>query len=224
MENKLQIIDCVQGSEEWFIARLGVPSASNFSKIVTSKGELSKTIKEYAIELASQCFLTEPEESYKNADMQRGNDLEPEARELYQQHTFNSVDEIGFMIKNGAGYSTDGSIKKDGLLEIKCPKANTHAKYLHDDKLPTTYFQQCQGGLHISGREWIDFVSYHPNFKDGRNLFIKRVYRDEEFIAKLDLGLKKVIELRDEICNKICNKNKIEKSSVNEIIDYTAGG
>ena len=81
MENNLKIIDCVQGSEEWLIARLGVPSASNFSKIVTTKGELSKTIRDYATELASQCFLLEPEDSYKNADMQRGNDLEPEARD-----------------------------------------------------------------------------------------------------------------------------------------------
>lgn len=208
--SKLQIIDCEQGSEGWFRSRLGVPSASNFSKIVTSKGELSKSLRDYAFDLAGQSLIEDPEEGFKNASMLYGNDMEPEAREAYQQHTFNKVDEVGFMIRDGAGYSSDGLISKTGLVEIKCPqggdlKVSTHTKYLYDKKLPTKYWQQCQGGLMVSGREWLDFVSFHPNFKGDKKLFIIRVERDEEFIKKLKDGINKVIELRNDFIKKIAN-------------------
>lgn len=204
----MEIINCTQGSEEWFKARLGVPSASNFSKIVTSKGELSKTLRDYAMDLAGQYFIEEPEELFKSADMQYGNDTEPLAREAYEQQTFNQIVESGFIIRDGAGYSPDGLIGEDGLVEYKCPqggefKVATHAKYLYDNKLPTKYVQQCQGGLYVTKRKWLDFVSYHPNFQDDKKLFIIRVERDDEFIKKLKDGIDKVIKLRDEFINKI---------------------
>jgi len=199
----METINCIQGSEQWLKARLSIPSASNFSKIVTSKGEISKSIKDYAMDLASQYFIEEPEEAFKSIDMQNGNDLEPEARQCYQEYTFNAVKEVGFMIDNGAGYSADGLVEEFGLLEIKCPRANTHAKYLYDNKIPTKYWQQCQGGLMVSGRKYLDFISFHPNFKGDKKLFIVRVERDEEFIKKLRIGIEKVISLRDSILAKI---------------------
>jgi len=194
--------DIEQGSQDWFDMRLGKATASNFSKIVTSRGELSKSLEKYALELASQMLITEPEQTFKNDAMQRGNDLEPLAREAYQEYTFNIVDEVTFFDCGDWGYSPDGLIGKDGLVEFKCPQATTHTKYLFDDKLPTEYKAQVQGGLLVSNRKWCDFVSFHPNFKEER-LFIKRVERDEEFIEKLKAGIDKVIELRDEFINKI---------------------
>jgi predicted phage-related endonuclease len=193
----MEVINCVQGTDDWFRARLTIPTASNFSKIVTSKGEISKSIKDYSIELASEYLIEELEETYKSQDMQNGNDREHEARSLYQKYSFNEVKETGFMINGKAGYSADGLIYEDGILEIKCPKAITHTKYIHDNKIPTKYIQQCQGGLMVSGRKYVDFVSYNPNFKEDKKLFIKRVKRDEEFIAKLKVGIERVIELRD---------------------------
>lgn len=203
MSNDLQIIDCEQGSEEWLKARLGVPSASNFSKIVTSTGKLSDSLRKYAEELASDMLIIEPEQGYKSEEMKRGNELEPEAREAYQEYSFCEVKEAGFMIKEGCGYSSDGLVGKDLLIEIKCPIKVTHTKYLHDKKLPTKYFQQCQGGLMVSGRKYLDFVSYHPNFRGDKKLFVVRVERDEEFIDKLRIGIEKVISLRDSILAKI---------------------
>ena len=197
------IKDIEQGSEEWKNLRLGKATASNFSKIVTSAGKESATLPKYALELASQLLLIEPEETYKNEVMQRGNDLEPLARQAYQEHSLNLVEEITFFDCDDWGYSPDGLVGDDGLIEIKCPQATTHTKYLFDDKLPTEYKAQCQGGLWISGREWLDFVSFHPSFKDNKSLFIKRVYRDEEFIKKLELGVKKVVEMRDEFIDNI---------------------
>lgn len=199
----MQIINCEQGSESWFKARLGVPSASNFSKIVTSAGKPSESLRKYAEELASDMLIIEPEQGFKSDDMTRGNELEPEARQAYQEYSFCEVKEVGFMIEDSYGYSTDGLVGDDGLIEIKCPNKVTHTKYLHDNKIPTKYWQQCQGGLMVSGRKYLDFVSFHPNFKDDKKLFIVRVERDEEFIKKLRIGIEKVISLRDSILAKI---------------------
>ena len=197
------IIDIQQGSQEWLNARLGRATASNFSKIVTSTGTISKQLEKYALELATEMLIIEPEQGFKSDAMQRGNDLEPEAREVYQQHTFNIVDEVAFFDCDDYGYSPDGLIDKDGLVEFKCPSATTHTKYLFEDRLPVEYKAQCMGGLMVTGRKWIDFCSYHPNFQDDKKLFIIRVERDEEFIKKLKAGIDKVIELRDEFINKI---------------------
>lgn len=201
----MQIIKGIdQGSEEWLKLRLGVATASNFDKIITPTGKESTQFEKYALELATQTLVSEPDSTFKNEAMQRGNALEPLARQLYQETTLNFVDEIT-MFKSDCGnfgYSPDGLIGEDGLLEIKCPLATTHLKYLIDNKLPSEYIPQVQGGLLLSGRKWCDFVSYHPNFKE-RNMLIIRVERDEEFIAKLKDGIEKTIKLRDQILAKL---------------------
>lgn len=201
----MQIIKGIdQGSEEWLKLRLGVATASNFDKIITPTGKESAQFEKYALELATQTLVSEPDSTFKNEAMQRGNALEPLARQLYQETTLNFVDEIT-MFKSDCGnfgYSPDGLIGEDGLLEIKCPLATTHLKYLIDNKLPSEYIPQVQGGLLVSGRKWCDFVSYHPNFKE-RNMLIIRVERDEEFIAKLRDGIDKTIKLRDQILAKL---------------------
>jgi len=201
----VQIIKGIdQGSEEWLKLRLGVATASNFDKIITPTGKESTQFEKYALELATQTLVSEPDSSYKNEAMQRGNALEPLARQLYQENTLNFVEEIT-MFKSDRGdfgYSPDGLIGEDGLLEIKCPLATTHLKYLIDNKLPSEYIPQVQGGLLVSGRKWCDFVSYHPNFKE-RNMLIIRVERDEDFISKLKEGIDKTIKLRDQILAKL---------------------
>lgn len=201
----MQIIKGIeQGSEDWLKLRLGVATASDFDKIITPTGKESTQFEKYALELATQTLVSEPDSTYKNEAMQRGNALEPLARQLYQEATLNFVDEIT-MFKSDCGnfgYSPDGLIGEDGLIEIKCPLATTHLKYLIDNKLPSEYIPQVQGGLLVSGRKWCDFVSYHPNFKE-RNMLIIRVERDEEFIAKLKDGIDKTIKLRDQILAKL---------------------
>ena len=200
----MQIIsNVIQGTDEWLKLRLGKATASNFSKIVTSAGETSKTLKEYSIKLASELLVEELEESFKSAAMQRGNDLEEDARQAYQEETLNLIEEVTFFDCGDWGASPDGVIGEDGLIEIKCPNQTNHAKYLHDNRLPPAYVQQCQGLLFCSGRKYLDFVSYHPAFKDDKKLFIKRVFRDEEFIKKLEEGIQKVIETRDSYLKEI---------------------
>lgn len=202
----MQIIkDIEQGSDEWLQLRLGVATASNFDKIITTTGKQSATLEKYALKLATDLMLSSPEPSYKNDIMERGNELEPLARQAYQEETFSIVEEIAMFKSdcNNFGYSPDGLVGEDGLIEIKCPLATTHFQYIIDDKTPIVdYWQQLQGGLWVSGRKYIDFVSYHPNFKT-KQLFVKRVERDEDYIAKLAELANKTILVRNELLNKM---------------------
>ena len=193
-----------QGSPEWLQLRLGVATASDFSKIITSTGKKSKTLKDYALELASESLLTEPESSYKSEAMQRGNDLEDEARKYYSFITDTKVDQVTFIKKDDEiGYSPDGLIDDNGSIEIKCPQKKNHLKYLVDNKLPAEYKSQVQGGLYISGRDYCDFISYHPLFKDDKKMMVVRVGRDEEYIKELSDLLKKTIDLKNEILTQL---------------------
>ena len=182
----MKIIDCEQRSDEWFKARLGVPTASSFDKIITTKGVPSKSAKTYLYKLAGEFVSGASEETYQSAAMIRGCDLECEARNLYNFITGRFVEEVGFCLKEGFGASPDGLVGKDGLLEIKCPLISTQVSYLLDKSLPTAYIQQVQGQLLVTGRKWCDFMSFYP----GLDPLIVRVERDEEFIGLLKIELK----------------------------------
>jgi len=195
----MRIIDCEQRSQEWFEARLGLPTASNFDKLLTTKGEVSKQRNKYLYRLAGEKVAEQSEETYQNAIMQRGIILEDEARQLYQLITGQEVQTVGFCLANGYGCSPDGLIGEDGAIEIKCPIASTHVAYLLAGVLPLDYFQQCQGELFVTGRKWVDFMSYYPGIKP----LIVRVKRDEKFIKKLKSELKLFCVELKEVINKI---------------------
>jgi len=197
----MKIINCIQGSPEWFAAKCGVPSASNFDKLLTVKGEVSKQRVKYLYQLAGERITGISEESYQNGDMLRGKELEPEARKLYELIKSTKVQEVGFCLdeKLGAGCSPDGLVRKNGLLEIKCPKLVIHVEYLLAYTLPLDYFQQIQGQLLVTGREWVDFVSYFP----GLRPLIIRVKREEKFLKILKTELKVFCKELKEIVKKI---------------------
>jgi len=183
------IHDLEQGSQGWFNIRLGLPTASNFNRIVTSKGDLSNSNLSYMYELIAEHLIKEKEDFAKNHYMERGNELEDNARAMYSLMTDNEVEEVGIITNDEitVGASPDGLIGDNGGLEIKCPKSSTLVKYLLKGELPTEYKLQVMGNLWLSEREWWDFFAYHPKIKP----FYLRVYRDEEFIKKMS---KKIIE------------------------------
>ena len=177
-----------QLSEEWYAIRRGIPTASNFDKIITSKGEPSKQRTKYMYRLAGEAVSGIQEETYQNAAMIRGIELEEEARDLYEVLNDTEVEQVGFCLEDAivkAGASPDGIINDFGMLEIKCPLITTHVDYLLKGKLPTEYFQQVQGQLYITGSDWCDFMSYFPGLKP----LIIRVGREEDFINKLEDAL-----------------------------------
>ena len=179
-----------QGSPEWFSAKAGKPSASSFDKIITTKGEPSKSAQKYMFQLAGEAIAGLKEETYQNATMQRGIELEEEARQFYEMVKDCKVEQIGLCYPNDKKRylcSPDGLVGKDGLIEIKCPLIATQVGYLLDNVLPTEYFQQVQGQLLVTGRKWCDFVSYYPGLKP----LIVRITPEKEFIKKLEAELEK---------------------------------
>jgi hypothetical protein len=125
------------------------------------------------------------EDTYMNADMWRGVEHEPIARDKYAEVKGVEVTEVGFMVleRDGwrLGYSPDGLVGDDGLIEVKCPRAKSHLSTIVSGEVPAYYMAQLQAGLLVSGCEWIDYVS----FCAGMPLFIKRVTADEKWHAAI---------------------------------------
>ena len=192
-----------QGSPEWLAARLGIPSASMFAKLVTTKGIWSASADAYINQLVAERLTGEREEVFQSHHMLRGTELEPDARDLYSLISDAEVTEVGFCLHDtlSAGCSPDGLIGEEGGLEIKAPAPATHVEYLRGGVLPSKYKQQVMGCLWITGREWWDFVSYHPTMKP----LIVRVERDEEYIAALEKCVTKAVNLIDENVEKFFN-------------------
>jgi len=180
----VKIINVVQGSEEWLSARCGIPTASNFDKLVTTKGEPSKQWRKYLLQLAGESVAGKQEETYKNAAMIRGNEMEAEARSFYELTTGKTVELVGFCESEGKaryGASPDGFVGDDGIIEIKCPMMATHVSYLVDGGLDMEYFQQVQGELLVTGRKWCDIISYYPAIRP----LVVRVEPIKDFQDKL---------------------------------------
>ena len=198
----MKTLDVVQNSPEWFAARCGIPTASNFDKIITAKGEPSKQRIKYLYQLAGERITGIAEETYQNATMLRGIETEDEARKLYEVITGGEVVKVGLCITEGKtiyAASPDGLFKDDGLVEIKCPLISTHVSYLLNGGLLEDYFQQLQGQLLVTGRKWVEIMSYYPGLKP----LLIPVDRDEKFLKALKIELELFCIELDEVVNKI---------------------
>lgn len=158
------IVECVQGTPEWLLARSGKPTASGFDKIVTTKGEPSKSRVKYMYQLAGERVSKSAEETYQSAAMARGVEIEEEARKFYEMIRDVEVQRVGFCLSDCKRYgsSPDGLVGKEGGVEIKCPTMAVHVGYVLEKTMPMDYFQQVQGNLFVTGRAWWDFLSYYP--------------------------------------------------------------
>ena len=192
-------IDEPQLSPEWFAIRAGIPSASKFSEIITITGKPAISRTRYMNTLAGEKILGRKEETYQSPQMERGVQMEEEARKYYSLITGNEVKTIGFCFQDKKklwGCSCDGLINDDGILEIKCKNISNHITYILNGKLISPEFQQVQGQLLITGRKWVDFLCYYPGLRHS----LLRVERDETFIKALEAQLKAFVrELRETI-------------------------
>ena len=146
------IVDCEQGSPEWFEARFGKPTASNFDKILTPANmQISKQREAYMFDLCEE-RLEVNREFYKSRYMERGNELESEARDYYAFMKDCEPKQVGFCLDDSGRYgcSPDSLIGDDGGFEAKCPKLITHRKYRTNEKLPTIYKLQVLGSLLVT--------------------------------------------------------------------------
>jgi hypothetical protein len=178
-----RIIDCEQGSPEWFAARLGLPTASEFSTVMAKgkDGGKSLTRKTYMMKLAGEILTGEPMETYTNVHMERGKEQEAEAREAYELMRDVDTQQVGFIVNGRAGCSPDSLIGDDGGLEIKTALPHIQVERLLKGDLPAEHRAQVQGNMWVTDRQWWDFVSYCPRLP----LLIVRVPRDDGYIATL---------------------------------------
>lgn len=208
MESKdLTIYRCEQGSEEWHDLRCGRVTASKFKDLMSGVSTLG--YKNLTYNTAGEIISNEAEGSSFTSDaMQRGIDLEPEARMFYEDIKQLDVDEVGFVTNEKIfaefiGVSPDGMIpQENGILEIKCPLMKTHVEYILQDRLPNAYKWQVQGQLLVTGADYCDFMSYYPNIKP----FIKRIYPDAEMHKELLERMKLTIDEINRIVELINKK------------------
>jgi hypothetical protein len=199
----MKIIDCDQGSPEWLTARLGIPTSSEFHRIITAvKGDLSKSARKYAHELVAETLLGEPLQStIGNLDwIVRGKLLEPQAVQQYEFSNDVETRAVGFVTTDDGriGCSPDRLIigQRAGL-EIKCTAPQNHLGFLIDGP-GDDYKQQVQGQLGIAELEYVDLYGFHPSLPP----VTIRTYRDEPYITKMRAALTEFLDMRDEMLAK----------------------
>lgn len=171
-----------QGTPEWHDIRRGVLTSTAIRTLITPTGKLADNDKTRAhvYEVAAQRITGRTEETYTSFDMMRGHAEEILARELYAQH-YAPVTECGFITNEKlgfkVGYSPDGLVGEDGLIEIKSAKAKIQVQRIVDGECPSEHYAQVQTGLWVTGREWCDFISY----SNGMAMQVIRVKADPAY-------------------------------------------
>lgn len=179
--------DIEQGTEEWFAARCGVVTASVIGQLITAKTfkpAENDTARALTLSLVAERITGHVEPVIPSRDMERGTLDEPYARDIYSER-YEPATEVGFMVRDfdnyKIGYSPDGLVGDNGLIEIKSRKQKIQLKAFLDDAVPAENLAQIQTGLLVSGRDWCDYVSY----SGGMPLYVKRVYPDQRWFTAI---------------------------------------
>jgi putative phage-type endonuclease len=189
-----KIVECDQRSPDWFEARKGLFTASQFDKLITKTGKPSTSVSELINRYVAEIIVGVPDDTFQSEAMLRGKELEDEALSFLEfTHSLN-FKQCGFIdSQKGYGCSPDGIDLENQIgLELKCPSAHTHIEYISSGELPDRYKAQVQGSMLVTGfKRWV-FMSYHPDIKP----LVIIVERDEEYINALqDILNKSVLEL-----------------------------
>lgn len=186
----MKYIEVPQGCDDWFRERIGIATASMFDKIITPGGKpcKSQTSRDYQNKLISECLLKVPSTTFPPSFwMERGALLETEAAAWYEFDQDCTLYPGGFCVADCGTYgaSPDRLVgtpdNLEGLIEIKCPAPWTHIENLLKDKIDTDYYPQVQGQMLVTGAQWVDWLSFHPDLPPSRI----RTKRDEDYIQKL---------------------------------------
>lgn len=174
----VQVLHFPQRSPEWYLARRGIPTASEFGNIITAKkGDYASAADSYINALIDELVRPASVEAFQgNRHTLRGEALEPDARALYAFEHEVEPEEVGFILNDDGtlGCSPDSLIRKAGGLEVKCPDGPKHVGWLRAGGVPDEHKAQVHGSLIITEREWWDFLSYCP----GHDRLLVRVYPD----------------------------------------------
>lgn len=197
----MEVITCEQGTPEWFQARMGIPTASEFSTVMASGrgGGESKTRKTYLYKLAGEIITGKPMEGFGNAHTERGHEMEPEARAAYAFMKGVEPEQVGFIRNGRAGASPDSLLGSDGLLEIKTKLPHLMIETILRGDMPPEHRAQCQGQLWIAERAWIDIAVYWP----GMPLFVHREQRDPHFAVAIAKAIAEFNEELDAVVDRV---------------------
>lgn len=191
----MKIIPCKQGTPEWMAARIGIPTASSFDRIITKTGKPSASADRYLAKLVAEWYLGCSLDDYVSQFMERGTEMEASAVRFYEFATGVDTQEVGFIVRDDGrcGASPDRLVGDNGLLEIKCPSPEVHMTYVLGG-LSDEYKVQQQGQLWVAEREWCDLLSFHPVLPRAT----VRVFRDEPFIETLSGLMRDFLERLDD--------------------------
>jgi len=194
----MKMHSCQQGSEDWFKLRAGKLTASNAQAIATA----GKGLETLCYKTLADKYATTLEEGYTNSNMERGTELESQARSIYELETGVVVDQVGFIeYSDYVGGSPDGLIGTDGVVEIKCHDNTNHFRLLTGQDTDPKYVWQMQMLLLITGREYADMLAYCPNF--SKSLIVRRFEKDADMHKKLLAGFVEGERLIKEIESKL---------------------
>lgn len=197
-----EAVEHAQRSQEWFKQRLGKVTASRIGDIVAvlRNGNYAASRKNYAAQLVTERLNpNQIPEPYTNEAMQWGVDQEDAARAAYEARTGVKVTEAGFVDHHSiplAGASPDGFLPENGCLEIKCPTTATHIETLLSGQIPEKHKFQMLWQMACTKADYCEFVSFDPRLPEEMSLFIMRLFKDEEEIARIE---REVISFLDEV-------------------------
>ena len=188
--------DIEQGTPEWLALRAGCVTASNVSAVKAKskdgKGE-GITRRKYRIQIITEWLTGKPVSSgWTSAAIEHGKEMEPIARAAYEAETGNFVEQVTFVTRDDIehfGCSPDGLVGEDGLMEIKCPESHTHFGYFSAGEVPNDYKDQMLCQCLVTGRKWVDFVSFDNRMPEHLQLFIVRYTPDPKDLADLEAAV-----------------------------------
>lgn len=184
--------DVVQGSEDWHALRLGRLGGSDaHALLVNGKSEngIGEGLKTILYKKVAEIVAGWTASEFVNSDMERGLELEPLARRCYEDTHMLTVRQIGYIsLGEYIGYSPDGLVGEDGLIEIKCPAAPEFVRFSLERAIDPKHLAQMHWGMFVSGRSWCDYVVYHPDF--ANEMVVTRVLSDADVIARIGQKVK----------------------------------
>jgi len=202
-----------QRTDDWYAARLGKVTASRVEDVIAkTKTGYSASREKYMAQLVVERITNKKADSYTNAAMQWGIDQEQYARAAYEARNEVFVDEVGFVPHpriEMAGASPDGLVGDDGMVEIKCPETQTMIDTLLTGKVPSKYFAQMQFQMACADRSWCDYVVFDPRMPEKAQLFVKRIDRDDAYIAQIESEIKVFL---NEVTEKVAKLNQLIES------------
>lgn len=209
-----------QNSLEWLNLRAGKVTASEFGSFLTTDFQLrtGQMVKSYVARKVAELWVG-PLPGFNTLDMDFGKIREEEAIPTFSFETGLQVDRVAFITDDAEkiGCSPDGLIGDDSGLEVKCPTAEVHTKYLLQGEVPSDYIQQIHASMFVTGRKSWKFLSYRRSFP----MLILDVQRDEDIQEAIGYAVATIIKMIDTSLAYLVKLNggpKKSNAQVNPII------